>query len=56
MWTALDAEDGQNIPKRSNRQLIRHAKAKTEPDRTEIVEKSKRQSFLSVLDSQIGLG
>ena len=40
--TALDDNDGQNTPKRSNRQLLRHTKAKTEPDRTKIVKITER--------------
>ena len=52
----MDDNDGQNTPKRSNRQLVRPAKAKTEPDRTKIVKITERIDILSVLGQSTRVG
>ena len=52
----MDDNDGQNTLKRSNRQLVRPAKAKTEPDRTKIVKITERIDILSVLGQSTRVG
>ena len=42
--------------KRSNKQLAKHAKVKTEPDRTKIVKITERIDILSVLGQSTRVG